>query len=262
MMIRFLSRSCAGRARTRIRTRATSACWLDGRLGVLDFGAVARLPDGFPAHLRQGATAHAPGGDSRQVSRDEFSVARHLPGTGSAFTWQRCAPSWHRSPSRPGQESFRFSREMAAHRDGTSMTVLALIQRAAAAQPAALLRTHPPGTGSRPGRAVPARMRAPFRAEVLRWLPGYADPANPAPRPGPACARSASPVASAPPARPQQQARPQEQARPVPPAGGRAAGGDGTASAPVASWARTDYTRADNTRADNIVVRAVEGHHG
>src|SRR5208283_313 len=37
---------------------------------------------------------------------------------------------------------------------------------------------------------------APFRAEVLRWMPGYADTAEPAPQPQPACARSPAPAGS------------------------------------------------------------------
>jgi HSP20 family molecular chaperone IbpA len=45
---------------------------------------------------------------------------------------------------------------------------------------------------------------APFRAEVLRWIPGYVDPAKPGPQPQPplqpACARSAPQAGSAPPA--------------------------------------------------------------
>ena len=39
----------------------------DGRLGVLDFGAVDRLPDGFPARLRHGAEAHARRRRSREA---------------------------------------------------------------------------------------------------------------------------------------------------------------------------------------------------
>ena len=41
--------------------------------------------------------------------------------------------------------------------------------------------------------------QAPFRAEVLRWMPGYADPAEPAPPPQPACSRSVPPAGSVPP---------------------------------------------------------------
>jgi ABC1 atypical kinase-like domain len=40
---------------------------------------------------------------------------------------------------------------------------------------------------------------APFRAEVLRWIPGYVDPAKPGPQPQPACG-SAPRAGSAPPA--------------------------------------------------------------
>src|SRR5271166_3382028 len=90
---------------------------------------------------------------------------------------------------------------MAAHPDNAGIS-LAFIQCPAAAQPAALLRAHPPGTGSWPGGALPARMRRPFRAEVLRWMPGYADTAKAAP---PATANGHA--GSAPPARPQEQAR-------------------------------------------------------
>ena len=60
-------------------------------------------------------------------------------------------------PSRA--ESFRFSREWLRTETDAGIGV-AFIQRAAAAQPAALLRTHPPGIGIWPGRALPARMRS------------------------------------------------------------------------------------------------------
>ena len=112
---------------------------------------------------------------------------------------------------------------------------------------------------------------APFRAEVLRWMPGYADPANPAPQPQPAAARPALPVGSAPPATANGQAgstppaTANGHARSAPPARPEGAGQvraasqsaaarkTGTAgSVFAASWARTD----------TIVIRAVEGHHG
>ena len=168
----------------------------DGRLGVLDFGAVDRLPDGFPPIFGRVLRLMHDDGDLAKLE-DEFRSHGFLrDGVSIDLAALRAFLAPLAEPSKV--ESFRFSREWL--RTETMQHQPAFIQRCAAAQPAAFLRTHSPGAGSWSGRALPARMRSAFRAEVLRWMPGYADTANPAPQPQPACARAAPPVGSAPPA--------------------------------------------------------------
>ena len=73
----------------------------DGRLGVLDFGAVDRLPDGF-----RPSSAGCCGSCTRTATPQSLrtnSGRTAFSGKASALTWRRCAPSWPRSPSRPGR---------------------------------------------------------------------------------------------------------------------------------------------------------------
>src|SRR5208283_3117608 len=96
-------------------------------------------------------------------------------------------------------ESFRFSREWLRAQ---------AIQASALRSSSVLRRLNLPPSYMLIHRVLAAGLgvlcqlecEAPFRAEVLRWMPGYADPADPAPAPQPACARSAPPAGSAPPA--------------------------------------------------------------
>ena len=193
----------------------------DGRLGVLDFGAVARLPGGFPPIFGRVLRLMHDGGDLAKLE-DEFRSHGYLrDGASVELTALRAFLAPLAEPSRA--ESFRFSREWLRTQT---------IQASALRSSSALRRLNLPPSyvlihrvlASGLGVLCQLECEAPFRAEVLRWLPGYADTAAPAPRPQPACARSASPAgsASAAPAnghagaaRP---ARPQEQARSMPPA--------------------------------------------
>ena len=182
----------------------------DGRLGVLDFGAVARLPDGFPPIFGRVLRLMHQGGDLGKLE-DEFRSHGYLrDGVSVDLAAVRAFLAPLAEPSRA--ESFRFSREW-LHTETAQAAALrsSSVLRRLNLPPSYVLIHRVLAAGL--GVLCQLECEAPFRAEVLRWLPGYADPANPAPRPGPACARSASPAASAPPA------RPQEQARPVPPAG-------------------------------------------
>jgi predicted unusual protein kinase regulating ubiquinone biosynthesis (AarF/ABC1/UbiB family)/HSP20 family molecular chaperone IbpA len=197
----------------------------DGRLGVLDFGAVDRLPDGFPPIFGTILRLMHEGGDLAKLE-DEFRSHGYLrdgisvdPAALRAFLLPIAEPS--------RAESFRFSREwlrtetmrVSAWRSSSVLRQLnlppsyALIHRVLA---------------SGLGVLCQLECEVPFRAEVLRWMPGYADPAEPAPQPQPAWtwsvppAGSAPPVTangragSAPPARPEEQARSMPSARPEP----------------------------------------------
>ena len=207
----------------------------DGRLGVLDFGAVDRLPDGFPPIFGRVLRLMHEGGDLAKLE-DEFRSHGYLrDGVSVDLAALRAFLAPLAEPSRA--ESFRFSREWL--RTET-------MQASALRSSSVLRRLNLPPSYVLIHRVLAAGLgvlcqlecEAPFRAEVLRWMPGYADPAEPAPQPQPACARSAPPAPDPrrqppptgtpdprrqpPPDRSRQRsvppARPEEQARSVQPA--------------------------------------------
>ncbi|MGO9165113.1 MAG: AarF/UbiB family protein, partial [Streptosporangiaceae bacterium] len=205
----------------------------DGRLGVLDFGAVARLPGGFPPIFGRVLRLMHDGGDLAKLE-DEFRSHGYLrDGASVDLTALRAFLAPLAEPSRA--DSFRFSREwLRTETMQASALRSSSVLRRLNLPPSYVLIHRVLASGL--GVLCQLECEAPFRAEVLRWLPGYADTAAPAPRPQPACARSASPAGSAPAAtangharsalpatanghagaaRP---ARPQEQARSMPPA--------------------------------------------
>ena len=209
----------------------------DGRLGVLDFGAVDRLPDGFPPIFGRVLRLMHEDGDLAKLE-DEFRSHGYLrDGVSIDLAALRAFLATLAEPSKV--ESFRFSREWLRTQT---------MQASALRSSSVLRRLNLPPSYVLIHRVLAAGLgvlcqlecEAPFRAEVLRWMPGYADTADPAPRPQPACARSASqagsaPAAtangharsalpatsnghprSAPPARPEKQARSVQQARAEP----------------------------------------------
>jgi len=194
----------------------------DGRLGVLDFGAVDRLPDGFPPIFGRVLRLMHEGGDLAELE-DEFRSHGYLREGGSIdLTALRAFLAPIAEPSEA--ESFRFSREwLRTETMQTSALRSSSVLRRLNLPPSHLLIHRVLAAGL--GVLCQLECEAPFRAEVLRWMPGYADTAKPVPQPEPACARSASPArsapaatanghaGSAPPARPQEQARSMQSAR-------------------------------------------------
>ena len=204
-----------------------------GRLGVLDFGAVDRLPDGFPPVFGRVLRLMHEGGDLARLE-DEFRSHGYLrDGVSVDLTALRAFLVPLAEPSRA--ESFRFSREW-LHTETMQASALgsSSVLRRLNLPPSYILIHRVLAAGL--GVLCQLECEVPFRAEVLRWMPGYADPAEPAPQPQPACARSAPPAGSAPPATANGHAgsappvtanghagttppaRPQEQARSVQPA--------------------------------------------
>ncbi len=193
----------------------------DGRLGVLDFGAVSRLPDGFPPIFGRVLRLLHDGGDLAKLEDEFRSHGYLLDGVSVDLTALRAFLVPLAEPSRA--QSFRFSREWL--RTET-------IQASALRSSSVLRRLNLPPSYLLIHRVLAAGLgvlcqlesEVPFRGEVLRWMPGYADAAGPAPRPRPACARSAPPAGSAPPATANGHAgsappaRPQGQARSMQPA--------------------------------------------
>ena len=198
MMIRFLF---SGPARVRLLHAdphpGNFRLLADGRLGVLDFGAVDRLPDGFPPIFGRVLRLMHDGGDLAKLE-DEFRSHGYLrDGVSIDLAALRAFLAPLAEPSKA--ESFRFSREWLRTQT---------MQASALRSSSVLRRLNLPPSYVLIHRVLAAGLgvlcqlecEAPFRAEVLRWMPGYADTADPAPQPQPACARSAPPAGSAPPA--------------------------------------------------------------
>jgi predicted unusual protein kinase regulating ubiquinone biosynthesis (AarF/ABC1/UbiB family) len=139
-----------------------------GRLGVLDFGAVDRLPDGFPPILgRVLRLMH--GGDLAKLE-DEFRLHGYLrDGVNLDLEALRAFLAPLAEPSRA--ESFRFSREWLRTQT---------MQASALRSCSVLRRLNLPPSYVLIHRVLAAGLgvlcqlecEMPFRAEVLRWIPG------------------------------------------------------------------------------------------
>ena len=167
----------------------------DGRLGVFDFGLVDRLPDGFPPVFGRVLRLMHENGDLAKLE-DEFRSHGYLrDGVSVDLTALRAFLAPLAEPSKT--ESFRFSREW-LHTEATQTSGMrsSSVLRQLNLPPSYLLIHRVSAAGV--GVLCQLECEVPFRAEVLRWIPGYADTAKPAPRPQPASARSAPPAGSAP----------------------------------------------------------------
>jgi predicted unusual protein kinase regulating ubiquinone biosynthesis (AarF/ABC1/UbiB family)/HSP20 family molecular chaperone IbpA len=169
----------------------------DGRLGVLDFGAVDRLPDGFPPIFGRVLRLMHDGGDLAQLEDELRSHGYLRDGVSVDLTALRAFLAPLAEPSRA--ESFRFSREwLRTETMQASALRSSSVLRRLNLPPSYVLIHRVLASGL--GVLCQLECEAPFRGEVLRWMPGYADPAQPAPQPPPAGTRSAPPAGSAPPA--------------------------------------------------------------
>ena len=197
----------------------------DGRLGVLDFGAVDRLPDGFPPIFGRVLRLMHEGGDLAKLEEEFRSHGYLRDGVSVDLTALRAFLAPLAEPSRA--ESFRFSREwLRTETAQASALRSSSVLRRLNLPPSYVLIHRVLASGL--GVLCQLECEAPFRGEVLRWMPGYADPAEPAPPPQPAAARSVPPPGSvppvtanghggsAPPARPEKQARSIQPARAQP----------------------------------------------
>jgi len=170
----------------------------DGRLGVLDFGAVDRLPDGFPPIFGRVLRLVHEDGDPAKLE-DEFRSHGYLrDGVSVDLTALRAFLAPLAEPSRA--ESFRFSREWLRTE---------AMQASAFRSSSVLRRLNLPPSYVLIHRVLAAGLgvlcqlecEAPFRAEVLKWMPGYVDTAKLRPEPQLAqlaAARSAPPAGTAP----------------------------------------------------------------
>ena len=193
----------------------------DGRLGVLDFGAVDRLPDGFPPIFGRVLRLMHEDGDLAKLEDELRSHGFLREGVSIDLAALRAFLAPLAEPSRV--ESFRFSREwLRAETMQASALRSSSVLRRLNLPPSYVLIHRVLAAGL--GVLCQLECEVPFRAEVLRWMPGYADTAKPAPQPQPASARSAPPAGSAPPATANGHPRPAPPAtanghpRPAPPA--------------------------------------------
>jgi predicted unusual protein kinase regulating ubiquinone biosynthesis (AarF/ABC1/UbiB family) len=175
----------------------------DGRLGVLDFGAVDRLPAGIPPFIGRVLRIVHEGGDLRQVEQEMRDQGFIRPGIEVDLETLRAFLAPMAEPSRV--EMFRFSREwlrgeaarMADPRSSSLSRRLNL--------PPSYVLIHRVSTAGI-GVLCQLESEGPFRAEVLRWIPGYATPASSVPvttapastSPASAAPASTSPASAAP----------------------------------------------------------------
>ena len=167
-----------------------------GRLGVLDFGAVDRLPDGFPPIFGKVLRLMHEGGDLARLEHEFRSHGYLRDDVSIDLAALRAFLLPLAEPSRA--ESFRFSREwLRSETMQASALRSSSVLRRLNLPPSYVLIHRVLASGM--GVLCQLECEVPFRAEVLRWMPGYADPAKPA-QARPAGARSAPPAGSAPPA--------------------------------------------------------------
>jgi predicted unusual protein kinase regulating ubiquinone biosynthesis (AarF/ABC1/UbiB family) len=148
----------------------------DGRLGVLDFGAVDRLPGGFPPFIGQVLRIIHDGGDIRPAEQAMREQGFLRDGVEVDLEALRAFLAPLAEPSRV--ESFKFSREWLrseAVRVTDSRT--ANLGRRLNLPPTYILIHRVSTAGI--GVLCQLESEGPFRAEVIRWLPGYADDPDP-----------------------------------------------------------------------------------
>ena len=142
----------------------------DGRLGVIDFGLVARLPDGLPPAmgriLRVAESGNAQR-DGRAAARGGLHrQRRRRRGPARLPRAVRRAGGGARVPVHPGLDA------RAVH---AGPRLRGEQRRGDEDQPAARVPADPPGLARRPRRAGPAqRPGAPFNDVLEEFLPGYA----------------------------------------------------------------------------------------
>lgn len=162
----------------------------DGRLGVLDFGAVDRLPGGFPSFIGRLLRIVHDGSDigpAEQELREQGFLKEGIeidPEALRAFLAPLAEPS--------RVEQFKFSRdwlrgEAARVTDARSSNLSRRLNL-----PPSYVLIHRVSTAGI-GVLCQLECEGPFRAEVIRWIPGYSDaspqagdPAAEAVTPGPA----------------------------------------------------------------------------
>jgi len=145
----------------------------DGRLGVLDFGAVDRLPDGLPPFFgRLLRIMHEESPDVEEVERELRAHGFLRPGISVDLDALHAFLAPMAEPSKV--DSFKFSREW-LRGEATRVTDLRAsnITRKFNLPPSYVLIHRVSTAGI--GVLCQLECEGEFRAEVLRWIPGYLD---------------------------------------------------------------------------------------
>jgi predicted unusual protein kinase regulating ubiquinone biosynthesis (AarF/ABC1/UbiB family) len=145
----------------------------DGRLGVLDFGAVDRLPEGLPPIFgRLLRIMHDPDPDIAEVERELRADNFLRPGIAVDLDALRVFLAPLAEPS--SVETFKFSREWMREEAGrvTDMGTAGIARKFNL--PPSYVLIHRVSTAGI-GVLCQLECEGPFRAEVIRWVPGYRD---------------------------------------------------------------------------------------
>jgi predicted unusual protein kinase regulating ubiquinone biosynthesis (AarF/ABC1/UbiB family) len=144
----------------------------DGRLGVLDFGAVDTLPGGFPSFIGRVLRIMHDDGDMEAVEHELREQGFFREGIDVDMDALRAFLAPLAEPSQP--ETFAFSREW-LRTEAARVTDLrpSNITRKFNLPPSYVLIHRVSTAGI--GVLCQLECEGPFRAEVIRWLPGYFD---------------------------------------------------------------------------------------
>jgi len=144
----------------------------DGRLGVLDFGAVDRLPDGFPPFIGRLLRIVHEGTDLGAAEQELREQGFLRPGIQVDLDALRAFLAPIAEPSRV--ETFKFSRDWLR---GEAVRVTdprsSSLSRRLNLPPQYVLIHRVSTAGI--GVLCQLECEGPFRAEVIRWIPGYRD---------------------------------------------------------------------------------------
>jgi HSP20 family molecular chaperone IbpA len=177
----------------------------DGRLGVLDFGAVDRLPGGLPPFFGKLLRLMHEDGDLEEFEGELRSHGFLREGVSLDLAALQAFLAPLAVPSKV--DSFKFSREWLRHEARRMVdTRSSSVVRRLNLPPSYVLIHRVSAAGV--GVLCQLECEGPFRAEVLRWMPGYTDPPQPAAAPQPASAQPDESAATVRPAWPESDAQP------------------------------------------------------
>jgi predicted unusual protein kinase regulating ubiquinone biosynthesis (AarF/ABC1/UbiB family) len=150
----------------------------DGRLGILDFGAVDRLPDGFPRFFGKLLRLMH---EDRDIETVEHELRVHgflKEGVTVDLDALHAYLAPLADPSRV--ETFKFTREWLREEASrvTDMRSAAITRRLN--MPPSYILIHRVSTAGI-GVLCQLECEGHFRAEVIKWMPGYTDPLDPVP---------------------------------------------------------------------------------
>jgi predicted unusual protein kinase regulating ubiquinone biosynthesis (AarF/ABC1/UbiB family) len=144
----------------------------DGRLGVLDFGAVDRLPDGFPPFIGRLLRIVHDGSDLGPAEQELRDQGFLRPGIEFDAEALRAFLAPLAEPSRV--ERFRFSREWLRGEATRVTDPRATNMSRRLNLPPSYVLIHRVSTAGI-GVLCQLECEGPYRAEMIRWMPGYSD---------------------------------------------------------------------------------------